>query len=241
MINVSISLSAKVGSLSPESLSLFCLLIPHFNAHGKMLANPHLVKGLVCPLIGWLTPEKVEACMKEISEKTSVKFWHDEKGIHYLHSLHWTEHQTLKNDRLGPDHLPSWSCVLPIKQDLSRTTPDYSGSCRTKVKGREVEVEEEVKGKGNETPEVLPDCVNTEVQRFKKLHLDTCGLSSNPPMKLLEELLVKGIKSQEIEDIYQLHGGDILVYRQRNIVEKLQKLRDGGIDWDYVFNEGVAK
>lgn len=133
--------------MSPESLSLFCLLIPHFNAHGKMLANPHLIKGLVCPLIGWLTPEKVESCLEEISEKTSVKFWHDERGIHYLHSLHWTEHQTLKNDRLGPDHLPSWSCVIPTYPGVVPDNPGVVLELSHKGKGREVEDEGKVKAK----------------------------------------------------------------------------------------------
>jgi hypothetical protein len=152
MINVSISLSAKVGALSPETLALFCMLIPHFNAHGKMLANPHLIKGLVCPLVGWLTPEKVKACLVEISEKTSVKFWQDDRGIFYLHSLHWVEHQTLKSDRLGPDHLPSWSCPLPVIPGLVPDNPGVVLELSRKGKGREDEGKEEVEGKTSMLP-----------------------------------------------------------------------------------------
>jgi hypothetical protein len=108
MINQNIALSAKVASLSPESMALFCLLIPHFNSHGKMLANPHGIKGSVCPLVDWLTVEKIEACLTEITEKTNVKWWQDDKGLHYLQSLNWQDHQNLRADRLGADHLPNW-------------------------------------------------------------------------------------------------------------------------------------
>lgn len=148
MINVSISLSARVSSLSPESLSLFCMLIPHYNAHGKMLANPHLIKGLVCPLIEWMTPDVIDACLNEISEKTSVKYWQDEKGLHYLHCLNWFEHQTLKTDRLGPDHLPSWQCTIKNPISLSGSSPGVVRECSHKGKGREVEVKEEGEGEG---------------------------------------------------------------------------------------------
>lgn len=231
MINVSISLSAKVGSLSPESLALFCLLIPHFNAHGKMQANPHLVKGLVCPLVDWLTPEKIETCLREISDKTNVKFWQDEKGIHYLQSLNWVEHQTLKNDRLGPDHLPSWSKFIHanpgVVPELSGVVQDLSHKGKGRLREEEVEVE------GKACPGLL--------LRLKKLHLDTCGLSSLPPMKIFEEILASGKPVSLIDDVYQLHGGDIPKWRQRNIVEALQKIRDGQeLDWDYICGEGTA-
>ena len=148
MINVDISLSSKIGALSAESLALFCLLIPHFNAHGKMLANPHLVKGLVCPLVEWLTPGKIEKCLGEISDKTSVKFWQDEKGLFYLQSLNWTDHQNLRDDRLGPDHLPTFN------RDYSRSTPGVVPATPAKGKLREGKGKgkEEVEGKGTASP-----------------------------------------------------------------------------------------
>lgn len=108
MLTTDISKSHKIASLTPEALSLFSLLVPHYNAHGKMLAHPSLIKGLVCPLIDWLTTPKIEQLLTEISAKTNVKFWKDEKGIFYLQSLNWKEHQDLRSDRLGPDRLPDW-------------------------------------------------------------------------------------------------------------------------------------
>jgi hypothetical protein len=119
MINADISRSRKIASLSPKAMSLFCLLIPHFNAHGKMLANVHLIKGLICPYIEWLPVDEIEALLMEISDKTNVKYWTDDSG-EYLQSLNWIEHQQLRADRLGKDYLPDCPDELP---DYSRTTP----------------------------------------------------------------------------------------------------------------------
>lgn len=158
MINQDIALSAKVASLSPEALSLFCLLIPHFNAHGKMLANPHAIKGNVCPLIEWLTVERIGACLAEISEKTNVKWWRDEKGLHYLQSLNWSEHQELRADRLGADRLPDYSGANPTEAASQETTPgalpDNSRSKPGKLRP-EVEVEEEEEGKKKPSSDAL--------------------------------------------------------------------------------------
>jgi len=135
MINSDISRSKRIASLSPEALSLFCLLIPHFNAHGKMLANPYLIKGLVCPYIEWISVEDVELLLMEISDKTNVKYWKDDSG-EYLQSMNWQEHQKLKTDRLGKDYFPDCPAELP---DYSRTTPGLLPP--------EVEVEVEVEDK----------------------------------------------------------------------------------------------
>ena len=126
MIRVDISRSNKVSALSPKALSLFTLLIPHFNAHGKMNGDPHFIKGEVCPLIRWLSLPAIKKALKEITTNTNVK-WFKFDGCWYIHSIKFEEHQELRTDRSGPDLLPS-----------------YSGSSPGVVR-REVEVEVEVK------------------------------------------------------------------------------------------------
>ncbi len=69
--------------------------------------------------------------------------------------------------------------------------------------------------------------IEEEVDRFRKLHLATCGLSAMPPLAMIRTILEQGREASLIEDIYQAHGGDIPKFRQRNIVERLQALRDG--------------
>jgi hypothetical protein len=128
------------------------------------------------------------------------------------------EHQTLKSDRLGPDHLPSWSCPLPVIPGLVPDNPGVVLELSRKGKGRLREVEEEGKGKGGDYSGII--------QELKTLHLATCGLASLPPMQIFLEILQSGKPASSIEDVYQLHGGDVLIYRQRNIVEKLTSIRD---------------
>lgn len=65
-----------------------------------------------------------------------------------------------------------------------------------------------------------------EVEKFKLLHLETCGLTTLPPLKIFDEILQSGKPPGVIEDVYLLHGGDIQKYRQRNIVERLTAIRD---------------
>lgn len=132
IIDQNISRSKKIAQLSPKSLALFTLLIPHFNSHGKMNGEPHYIKGQVCPLINWLSIQEIKKCLVEISKKTNVK-WYIHEGLYYLQSLNWKEHQPGLR-RLGPDLLPEWSRsgpgVLPPEVEVEFDV--------------EVEVEEEV-------------------------------------------------------------------------------------------------
>ncbi len=132
MINADISDSENFAALSEKAAVLFCLLIPHFSAHGKMKANGYYIKGLVCPKVPYLTPENIPALLQEISKKTNVKYWTDQKG-EYLQSLRWEQEQDLRADRMGKDRLPDWPVDF---------IPDNSGSTPGLVR-REVEVEVE--------------------------------------------------------------------------------------------------
>jgi len=198
MINVDISLSRKVGNLSPHALSLFCMLIPHFNAHGKMLANPYLVKGLVCPLIDWMTPELIQASLIEISDKTNVKFWQDDDGLYYLHSLNWTDHQELKSDRLGPDYLPSY--------DQSRINPGLGTekSSQEKLRLREVEGKEEGKDKGEEKNKTSPSDL---FELWNEVVKTPCALKLSSSRKIKSVARLKERSLEEWRQIFERIAG----------------------------------
>ena len=110
-IDQNIRKSKKIAKLSPKSLALFALLIPHYNAHGKLNGEPHFIKGQACPLVDWLPIKEIKKCLTEISEKTNVK-WFSHEGLYYLQSLNWKEHQPGLR-RLGPDLLPDYSWSGP--------------------------------------------------------------------------------------------------------------------------------
>lgn len=183
MINQDIALSAKVTSLSAEALSLFCLLIPHLNSHGKMAANPYVVKGNVCPLIEWLPVEKVGACLVEISAKTNVKWWRDDRGLYYLQSLNWKDHQSLREDRLGPDHLPDYPGDEKATPGI---LPEYAGTNPAKGKVREVKKE----GKN----------VNADALRLSGLLADLI-FANNPNNRLLSPERKDGSVERWSQDI----------------------------------------
>lgn len=128
--------SKRLAALSPNALALFLMMIPHFNPHGKMNGDPMYIKAEVVPLIPWFTLPVIQAALAEIDAKTNVK-WFEHGGRWYLHSLSWPEHQKLREDRLGADHLPSYPSTPGLLQDKSRTTPG----------GVPQEVEVEVQGK----------------------------------------------------------------------------------------------
>lgn len=145
MIRRDVAGSEKLAKLSPQALSLFLLLIPFFDSHGKMNGSPLYIKAEVCPLIPWLTPRAIEKALREIDAATNVK-WFQSGGRWWLHSLSWAEHQELRADRLGADTLPSYpSAIVPEK---SRSGP---GDLR-----REVEVEGKEKGKGKLKEKAAP-------------------------------------------------------------------------------------
>ena len=138
MITKAISESENISQLSPKALSLFCLLIPHFNAHGKMRAGDGYIKDLVCPLIPWLSQNSIPKFLTEISEHTAVKYFHDDKGLPYLQSLNWHNHQKLEEKKLGTDELPNYSDTY---KEVGELSPTKDGEVALEV---EVEVKEEV-------------------------------------------------------------------------------------------------
>lgn len=132
MIRKDISKSIKFEDLSKESIVLFFMLIPHYSSHGKLNGEAAFIKGEIVPRIKWFTIPLIEKCLKEINDKTNVK-WFEFEGLNYIHSLNWFKHQKLDKNKIGTDKLPTYSGVT---QELV--------THKVEVK---VEVEEEVKDK----------------------------------------------------------------------------------------------
>jgi hypothetical protein len=125
MIRRSISESRGIAKLSPEAAVLFVMLIPHFNAHGKMPGGPGVVKDEIVPLLPYFSYENLPQYLQEISDKTNVK-WFRSGTKWWLHSLNFlSKHQDLNEKRMGTDELPSW--VDPEQgQEATTEVPDIS-------------------------------------------------------------------------------------------------------------------
>ncbi len=143
MIRRDVSKSQKIASLSKESTILFLMIIPHLNSFGKLNGSPHFIKGEVVPLLEYFDIKLIEKCLKEITEKTNVK-WFKVAGLHYLQSINWEEHQDLRESRRGHDELPDFIRQSDNSIDIMEKSGSSPGQVRPEVK---VEVEVEVKGK----------------------------------------------------------------------------------------------
>lgn len=127
-----IAKSKKLPGLSPDSLNLFFLLVPHYTVHGKLSGDPYFIKGKVCPRFVRFTVPKIEKMLKEISDKTNVK-WFQVDGLWYLHCLAYSDHQPgLRKDRSGKDVLPNFPKETPELPDLIELQ-DNSGSSPLQV------------------------------------------------------------------------------------------------------------
>ena len=137
MIRKDISKSKGFAAMPHDAQLLFCLLIPHFNSHGKMNGNPYFIKGEVVPLLDCYGTSAIERCLLEISAHTNVK-WYEVDGIMYLQATKWEEHQQIRQDKIGKDLLPDYSGTTPVIVPLE---------VKEEVK-EEVEEEVEVKEEG---------------------------------------------------------------------------------------------
>lgn len=165
MINRDISESKGFAKLSPEAAVLFCMLIPHFNSHGKQPGGPGHIKEVICPLVEYLTYEKIPLLLKEIGEKTGVK-WYECEGRKWLHSLNFLKkHQRLDREKMGQDKIPGFS------KDLFNTSiVQVQNNSDTSTK--EVHIEDKVREGKDKIREKLP--------------LDP---SKTPPQKSLHQII----------------------------------------------------
>ena len=158
MLKKTISDSEGFASLSPEAAVLFTMIIPWFNAHGKLNGGAGYIKDEICPKIPYLTYENIPSLLSEISQKTSVKYF-KVNGRCWIHSLHFnTKHQKLTS--LGKDNLPSFSSEHEITEFFtgSEQVRNQSGTSENQVPleafvkiEREIEIEAEGKS-GTEKP-----------------------------------------------------------------------------------------
>lgn len=115
MISADISNSDKFASLSPEAAVLLCLMIPHFNSHGKMNGGTGYIKDEVCPKVNYLNTNNIPILLQEISDNTNIKYF-TFGGRYWIHAINFlSEHQKLNPKRLGADNLPSYSKDLRIE------------------------------------------------------------------------------------------------------------------------------
>lgn len=225
MLRKDISKSSKLDDLSKESIVLFLMLIPHYTSHGKMNGEPAFIKGEVVPRLKWFTIPLIEKCLKEINDKTNVK-WFEFEGLNYIHSLTWFDHQKLDKNKIGNDKLPSYSGVTP---ELGKVTPELL-THKVEVK-EEVEEEDKDKDKDKEEDKVKDKSFEKLVfSSFNNVYLtadEHQKLSSRFGSRLdvMLESLGSYIASHGAERKYKSHYATIIQWSLKD--NKQSTLQDG--------------
>jgi hypothetical protein len=126
-----------VAALSPEAAVLFFMILAKVNAHGKMDGNIFTIKGSCCRYLDYITIEELPGLLREISQHTSVQWFADGEGNHWIHALKFgTYNSGLRRNRMGKDKLPSFSSINKgenaftpgVLPEYSRSTPANSRS-----------------------------------------------------------------------------------------------------------------
>lgn len=91
MISNHISDSSDFAELSPPAAVLFIMLIPYFDSHGKINGGPGFIKDEVCPLIDYFDYKNIPSYLKEINDKTNVKWF-------FCEGRYWIQHEKFKTD-----------------------------------------------------------------------------------------------------------------------------------------------
>lgn len=236
MINKNISDDEGFAKLSAPAAVLFCLLIPHYNSHGKQNGGPGYIKDEICPRVPYLTVDNLPGYLKEISDNTSVK-WFEFNGRRWIHSLKFlSDHQKLEVSKLGEDKLPDYSTTSP------RLLDDYSTTSRKQVV-HEVEVEVEEKAKGSRRLEEPVDNSEPEYPPFDSVtpEKEKAALKEKPkkqernPDTTELQALVNQVKARHPRLAIETWYGKNMRAHPLAIIHVLKSLLKNGDDADYPF------
>lgn len=218
MIRRDISRSQKFAALSKDSQVLFCMIIPHLNAHGKMNGSSYFIKGEVCPLIEYLSVKDIEKCLKEINEKTNMK-WFFANGLWWVASLSWDEHQDIEVQKRGLDRIPHYNEPNQVadKSPISREKVEHEVEVEVKAKLEAKDVLQYFNEKANRQYKPLESNLKYIFARFKD------GFSASDCKKVIDTKVSQWLNDPAM-DMYlrpqTVFGGKFEGYLNEKSAEK---------------------
>lgn len=105
MLHKKISVSIQVNKLTLPARLLFTWMIPHADDEGKMKGDPEFIRATVVPMVKW-SFKKIREYLDEIRNNGLIYYW-QENNEWFIEFIKWSEHQTIRKDRLIPSNLPS--------------------------------------------------------------------------------------------------------------------------------------
>lgn len=106
MLHNKISISLEVNKLDLEAQLLFTWLISHADDEGRLRGEPEYVKATVVPMKNW-TFDTVANYLNQMKQQGLIHYW-EEDGRMIIQLVKWTQHQTLRPDRVKNSSLPAF-------------------------------------------------------------------------------------------------------------------------------------
>ncbi len=233
MINKNISDSDGFASLSAHAAVLFCMLIPHFNSHGKMNGGTGYIKDEVCPKIPYLDADSIPKLLTEISEKTNVKYF-SANGRHWLQSIYFlTKHQTLRTDRMGNDDLPNYPGVVLDKSGISPVQVQELGDTTESVNLQgDIQKHSQVLDKSGISPVQVPLEVEVKVKSKSKSKAAKTPLTNLPPDFNISERVIRWASEKGYTNLPE----HLESFKRKALAKSYQYA-----DWDSAFMEAVRE
>lgn len=223
--------SEKIGSLTVLSRLLFVALWCQADRNGNMKFSRVALAAQCMPY----EFDQFDGCLAELAAEGLV-IHYEVEAKKYLHIPGFAEHQRPHHTEPKsniPEPLRDGTEIIRVETEIVVCGADNLGQEREREREREEEENQSSIGGGSaeppreENPVGKENQIEAEVKRIESLHRRVCGLDTLPPVAIVREILHSGLSPGQIDDVYQACGGDIRMYRQRNIVERLTALRDG--------------
>lgn len=106
MLHNKISISLEVNKLDLEAQLLFTWLISHADDEGRLRGEPEYVKATVVPMKDW-TFDAIAIYLNQMKQQGLIYYWEEDRHT-IIQLIKWTQHQTLRPDRVKRSALPAF-------------------------------------------------------------------------------------------------------------------------------------
>jgi len=104
MLKKKISRDEEVAKLSDKTIILYTWCIPHLDVKGKILADAHILQGVVVPYLKRFTRKVIEKCVDELGKSPLVVVYGN--GHKYMKFKGFSKNQKVNEEREAPSEIP---------------------------------------------------------------------------------------------------------------------------------------
>jgi len=158
MLRKKISRDEEVAKLSNFSIILYTWSIPFLDVEGKILADSHILKGIVVPHLKQFTLKRIRKCVEELGKSPLVIVYGN--GHKYMKFKGFNKNQKINKEREAPSEIPD---PTPDQlQSNSRVTP-------AEVKLSKVNISKDQQNQAS--PEYFKEPTKEQKEELTKIHI----------------------------------------------------------------------